>query len=57
MSEHTKNYWQKRRRHEAYGGDVSGTFYGRVFKTIRTTVLNPATEALDVSRNTDRKYL
>ena len=57
MNELTKNRWQKRHRHEVHDGDVSGTFYGRVFKTIRTMVLNPAAEALDVSRNTDRKYL
>ena len=57
MNEHTKNRWQKRRRHEAHDDDVPGTFCGRVLKTIRTMVLNPADEALDVSRNTERKCL
>ena len=41
MSEHAKNHWQKRRRHEAYDSYISGTFYGRAFKTIRTMELNP----------------
>ena len=40
MSEHTKNHRQKRRRHEACGGDISGTFCGRAFKGICTMVLN-----------------
>ena len=40
MNEYTKNRWQNRRRHEAYGGDISGTFCGREFKGIRTTVQN-----------------
>ena len=40
MSEHTKNCWQKRRRHEAHGGDISGTFCGKAFKENRTMVLN-----------------
>ena len=57
MSEHTKNRWPNRRRHEAYNGDISGTFCGRASKDIRTMVLNPAAAALDVSRNTVRKYL
>lgn len=39
MSEHTKNRWQKRRRHDAHDGDVSGTFCGREFKDIHTMVL------------------
>ena len=41
MSEHAKNRWQNRRRHEAYDGDVSDTFCGRAFKGVRTMVLNP----------------
>jgi hypothetical protein len=41
MSEHTKSHWQTRRRHEAHGGDVPGTFCGSAFKGIRTMVLNP----------------
>ena len=57
MSEHAQNHWQKRRRHEAHDGDISGTFCGGAFKVIRTMVLNPADEALDVSRNTERKCL
>ena len=40
MSEHTKNYWQKRRRHEAHDGDISGTCCGGEFKAIRTMELN-----------------
>ena len=40
MSEHTKNRWQNRRRHEANDGDISGTFCGREFKGIRTMELN-----------------
>ena len=40
MSEHTKNRWQNRRRHEAHDGDISGTFRGRVFKVIRMMELN-----------------
>jgi len=40
MSENTKNRWQKRRRHDAHDGDVSGTFCGREFGGIRKTVLN-----------------
>ena len=57
MSEHTKNRWQKRRRHEAYDGDISGTFCARALKGIRMMELNLAAETLDVSRNTVRKYL
>lgn len=37
MSENTKNRWQKRRRHDAYDGDISGTFCGREYEDIRTT--------------------
>lgn len=40
MNEYTKNRWQNRRRHEAYGGDISGTFCGREFKGIRTIGLD-----------------
>ena len=40
MSEHTKNRRQNRRRHDAHGGGISGTFCGRAFKGIRTEVLN-----------------
>ena len=40
MSEHTKNLWQKRRRHEVHDGDISGTFCARALKGIRTMVLN-----------------
>ena len=43
--------------HEAYIDDISGTFCGRASKDIRTMVLIPAAVALDVSRNTMRKYL
>ena len=57
MSEHAKNRWQKRRRHDAHDSGISGTFCGRKFKDIRTMVLIPAAVALDVSRNTVRKYL
>ena len=44
MSEHTKKHWQNRHRHEAYGGDIFGTFCGREFKGIRTMELNPCME-------------
>ena len=44
MSEHTKNRRQKRRRHEAHNGDISGTFCRRAFKDIRTMVLNSCME-------------
>ena len=44
MSEHTKNRWQNRRRHEAHDGDISGTFRGRVFKVIRMMEVNPCME-------------
>ena len=57
MSEHTRNRWLKRHRHEVHDGDISGTFCGMEFKDIRTMVLNPVAEALDVSRNTERKCL
>ena len=50
MSEHTKNHWQKRRRHEAHDGDISGTFCGREFKDIRTMVLNFCMENLTRGR-------
>ena len=39
MSEHAKNRWQKRRRHKAHDGDISGSFCGRAFKDIRTMEL------------------
>ena len=40
MSEHTQNRWQKRRRHDAHDGAISGTFCGRASKDIRMMVLN-----------------
>ena len=46
MSERTKNRWPNRLRHEAYGGDISGTFCGRAFKGIRTMVLNTCIKRL-----------
>ena len=44
MSEHTKNRWQNRRRHEVHDGDISGAFCGRALKSIRMMVLNPCME-------------
>ena len=44
MSEHTKNRWRKRCRHDVHDGDISGTFCGGAFKVIRTMVLNPCME-------------
>lgn len=40
MSENTKNRWQNRRRHDVHDCDMSGTFCGMVFMTIRTNALN-----------------
>ena len=44
MSEHTKNRWQKRRRHEACNGDIFGVFCGIEFENVRTMVLKPCME-------------
>ena len=40
MSEHTKNSWPNRRRHDTHGGDVSGMPITGHFSSVRTMVLN-----------------
>lgn len=55
MSEHTKNRWQKRRRHGTHDGDISGAFCGRRFKARCAMAQNPCMKNPTRDCNTARR--